>query len=114
MEITGTIHSIGQTQTVSDKFQKREFVIATDEQYPQHIGLEFTQDKCSKLDEVKVGQKVTVGINLKGRLWTDPKGVEKCFNTLQAWKITADANSLPVHNAEIINTQTEEEDDLGF
>jgi len=90
MEIKGTIHSIGQTQVIGEKgFKKREFVItyAENPEYPEYRKLELIQDKCDLLDNFKAGQEVTCQSNLKGRLWVDPQGVEKCFNTDQVWKI---------------------------
>ena len=29
-----------------------------------------------------------ISLNLRGRLWTNPQGEEKCFNTLECWKIS--------------------------
>jgi hypothetical protein len=87
MEITGRIKSIGKTNNVSDSFRKREIIITTNEQYPQHLLLEFAQDKCEVLDGYKVGQDVEIGINLRGREWVNPEGVTKYFNTIQGWKI---------------------------
>lgn len=88
-QLTGVIHSISETQVISDKFQKREFVLKeqSNPQYEQYIQLELTQDKCSMLDGYQPGQEVTVNYNLRGRLWTNKEGVEKCFNTIQAWRI---------------------------
>lgn len=87
-EVIGKIKFIGSTQSVSDKFSKREMVVETSEQYPQLISIEFNQDKCSLLDKYAVGDQVTVGINLRGREWTDPNsGVIKYFNTIQGWNI---------------------------
>lgn len=97
MEITGKIKFIGSTQQVSDKFSKREVVVSTDEQYPQHISIEFNQDKCSILDKYDVGDEVTVGINLRGREYTNPNtGEVKYFNSIQGWNIKKDAvNDIP-------------------
>jgi hypothetical protein len=88
MEITGKIKLIGATQQVSASFKKRELVVSTNEQYQQHILIEFGQDKCDVLDKYKVGDEVSVGINLKGREWTNPAGDVKYFNSIQGWKIT--------------------------
>ena len=41
------------------------------------------------IDSFTIGQMVTVDFNLEGRLWVNPQGVEKCFNSLKAWKIEA-------------------------
>lgn len=89
-EIKGEIILIKQTETVgSNGFQKREFVVKDDGQYPQEIPMQFVQDKCSLLDKFQVGQDVTVGINIQGRSWQSPQGETKYFVTLNAWKINA-------------------------
>lgn len=87
MELTGTIKLVKDTQEVSASFKKREFVITTDEQYPQDIQLEMTQAKCEELDAFPVGSKVKVSINVRGREWINPQGEAKYFNTLQGYKI---------------------------
>ena len=69
MEITGTIKLIKETQFVSDKFKKREFVVTTDDTYPQHILIELAQDKTELINNYKEGDKVKVSINLRGREW---------------------------------------------
>lgn len=96
-EVRGKIKFIGATQQVSDKFSKREVVVTTDEQYPQHISIEFNQDKCSVLDKYSVGNDVTVGINLRGREYTNPNtGEVKYFNSIQGWNIKNNAtNDIP-------------------
>lgn len=96
MEVKGKIKFIGSTQQVSDKFSKRKIVVSTDEQYPQHISIEFNQDKCAILDKYRVGENVEVGINLRGREWTDPQGLIKYFNSIQGWNIKKEAtNDIP-------------------
>ena len=88
MNIQGKVKFIGQTEFIGQNgFQKRDLVITTEEQYPQHIIIQFTQDKCALLDTIQVGQKVNVYFNLRGREWTNPQGEIKYFNSLDAWKI---------------------------
>jgi len=97
MEILGTLKMVGETVDVgSSGFQKRDCVVTTDEQYPQHILVQFVQDKCNLLSNYKIGDKVNIGINLRGREWVNPKGETVYFNTIQGWKI---ANIQPEHNA---------------
>ena len=66
--------------------------MTTEEQYPQHILIEFIQDKCELLNSYQVGQTVTIGINLRGREWVNPEGVTKYFNSIQGWRIEAQSN----------------------
>jgi len=88
MEIQGKIKLIGETQTFgSNGFRKRELVVTTEEQYPQHIMIEFVQDKSDLLNNYGVGQDVKVSINLRGREWTNPQGEVKYFNSIQGWRI---------------------------
>jgi len=56
MIINGFVKLIGEEQQVSASFTKRELVVSTEEQYPQHILINFTQGKCNnQLDQLKVG-----------------------------------------------------------
>ena len=73
-----------EVETFDSGFCKREFVVTTDEKYPQEIKLAFVKDKCEKLDDYKVGDKVTVGFNLRGNPYK-----EKWYVDLQAWRISA-------------------------
>jgi hypothetical protein len=43
MEVTGKIKVVNPEQKL--RLKKRELVVTTEEQYPQHIMIEFTQDK---------------------------------------------------------------------
>jgi translation initiation factor IF-3 len=87
MEVTGRIKVINPTQEVSASFKKREVVVTTEEQYPQHIMIEFTQAKVDDLNNFQVGEQVKVSINLRGREWTNPQGETKYFNSIQGWRI---------------------------
>jgi len=87
MEVTGKIEKIGNEQQISTSFKKREVVIRTEEQYPQPLMIELTQDKTNLIDGYNVGDIVTISINIRGREWTSPKGEVKYFTSLQGWRI---------------------------
>ena len=88
MEVTGILKVKFDTQKVSDRFSKREFVLTTEatSPYPQHVSFQLTQDKCNLLDQYNVGDEMKIQFNLRGREWNGPQGV-KYFNTLEAWRI---------------------------
>lgn len=94
-EVEGQIHSIGDTTEYGNNgFTKREFVIkltGADEnpKYPNHIALELIKDKCALMDSYKIGEEVKVTFNLSGRLWQGNDRPEKCFTSLQAWRVEA-------------------------
>ena len=125
MEVQGKIKAIGETQTFGNNgFRKREVVVTTEEQYPQHIMVEFVQDKTDLLNNFNVGQKVKISINLRGREWTNPQGETKYFNSIQGWRIenlqteTASGSIPPVPPSEAFepadNLNEEDHDDLPF
>ena len=79
---------IEETKTYgSNGFRKRELVITTEEQYPQHLLIEFVQDKTDLLNNFQVGDQVNISINLRGREWINPEGQAKYFNSIQGWRI---------------------------
>ena len=87
-KLTGAIKMIADTNQVSEKFSKRDFVVTDNSSmYPQDIMFQITQDKCSVLDAYSVGDSVEVSFNIKGREWQSPTGELKYFNTLEAWRI---------------------------
>ena len=87
MELQGTIKKIGETQTFASGFQKRELVLLTEEQYPQPIQIDFLSDKIDLLNNVSEGESVKVGINIRGKEWTNPQGEVKYFNSITGWRI---------------------------
>jgi hypothetical protein len=96
-KLTGTIKVIQETQRISDKFQKREFVVTdTTSMYPQDILFQATQDKCNLLDQFQANDNVEVSFNLRGREWTSPQGEVKYFNTIEAWRIEKQGQSQPM------------------
>lgn len=126
MEVLGRVKVINPVQQVSASFKKREVVVTTDEQYPQHISIEFQQDKTDLLNSYAVGEPVKVSINLRGREWVSPQGEVKHFNTIVGWRIekqapvaaAAPAQAPPMPSAETFapatNFNEEEADDLPF
>lgn len=85
MEIKGNIKLIKETQTFDSGFQKREFVITTNEMYPQDIKIEMVKDMCGLLDQYRVGQNVVVNINIRGNEYNG-----NYYVSLQGWKIAID------------------------
>lgn len=126
MEVTGRVHRIGKDEQVSATFKKRELVVATDEQYPQFISINFVQDKVDLIDPYKEGENVTVSVNLRGREWVNPQGESKYFNDIQGWRIQRNLGGTKPNGADesysgkkeftepLSKVSEEEHDDLPF
>ena len=78
----GTVKLLEETQTFSSGFAKREFVLTSEEKYPQDVKFECTKDKIELLEKVKAGDKVKVSFNIRGNEY---KG--RYYVNLQAWRI---------------------------
>jgi len=106
MNITAKLIEKFDTQSISDSFQKREFVVEFSEnpQYPEFLKFELIQNNCTQLDPFNIGDEISVSFNLKGRKWTDPQGNVKYFNSLQAWRLEKAGNEPPQPSQEEPNT----------
>lgn len=90
LKLKGKVIAIFDKQQVTDTFSKREFVIETDEQYPQMVKFELTQAKCDDIDNHKVGDEIIVHFNLRGRKWTNKQGEDVYFVSVNAWRLEKD------------------------
>lgn len=89
MKLKGVLHQICETVQVTKDFQRRNIVVEVNNTgHAEFISLELHQDHCKIVDLFEKGAHVVVDFNLKGRKWINADGVEKYFNTLQAWRIT--------------------------
>lgn len=96
LEILGKVKVIGETEVVGSAgtFKKRTIVVSSDEQYPQHVPIDFVQDKTSILDNFAVGQQVKVSVNVRGNEYNG-----KYYVSLNGWKIEK-LGDAPVTNTE--------------
>jgi len=104
-EVKGTIKEIRPTQVVSEKYKKREFILTTEEKYPQDVLFQLSQDNCDLVNIFKDGDKVVLAYNLRGKGWINPQGETKYFNTLEVWKMNYQDETIK---------QVKEESDLIF
>ena len=82
-DLTGKVKLVQEAKKFDSGFTKREMVVTVEDgKYPQEINLEFVQDKTSLLDNLRVGQEVTVTFDIRGREYNG-----RYFNNLQGWKI---------------------------
>lgn len=81
-EVEGKLHKKFDTESKSEKFQARDFVIETEGQYPQYVKFQLVQDRCGAIDPMNEGEKIKVYFDLRGREWQG-----KYFTNLNAWRI---------------------------
>ena len=84
-EMTGTVKKVMDLQVFDTGFTKKQFVITTDDQYPQDVQFDTVKDKTSLCDKLKVGQKVTVSFDVRGNEYN-----HRFYVNLNCWKINAE------------------------
>lgn len=107
-DFKGEVIFITPTTSVSDKFKKRDITLKSQDEYPQYVTFQLTQDKCELADHVKPGDVVEVKYNLRGRRWEAQDGTIKYFNTIEAWTMSLSS---------VVNNplkKNEDSDDLPF
>ena len=82
LKLNGKVKLILDLQSWDSGFTKREFVITTNEQYPQDVKLECIKDKTSLLDGLAEGDEVEVSFNVRGNEYNG-----KYYVNLQAWRL---------------------------
>ncbi|MBC8340810.1 MAG: DUF3127 domain-containing protein [Proteobacteria bacterium] len=88
IEIRGKLHAIFDTNQVTERFRKREFVIElADNRYPQLVQFQLSGDRCENIDGFNVGDEVKLDFSLRGREWKSPQGDTRYFNSLDVWTI---------------------------
>ncbi len=117
--MTGKIKVIMDEERFDSGFIKREFVITTEDQYPQEIKFELFKEKTELMNSFSPGDKVNVKFDVRGREWND-----KYFVNLNAWKIDAletagetassPSGEAPMPTNAPIDLGAEEGDDLPF
>lgn len=81
--INGQIKWMGELQTFESGFQKVEFVVTTDDKYPQDLKFSANKEKADYvLKHNKVGDLVCVDFNIRGNEY---KG--QYYVNLDAWKV---------------------------
>lgn len=95
-ELTGTVHSVGETQQITHTFRKRELVLfvenANKPEFSDYIPFEAIQAGCEALDPLSKGDRVKISFFINGRLWKEGTADEKAFS------------SLSIKNVEVLET----------
>jgi len=97
LEVTGKLIVKYDTQQVSEKFRKREFVLELSEDingntYTNYAKMQLVQNKCDLLDRFSEGDVVKVNFNIKGNRW-EKEGRVNFITNLDAWRIESAAAS---------------------
>lgn len=85
--IQGKIHEVFNTQEISDRFQKREFILETEDKYPQFVKFQVINDKVVLMDGFSKGDPVEVTFRLNGKPFQNRNGETIYFTNLNVVKL---------------------------
>ncbi len=90
-ELTGKLIEKYDTNQVSDRFRKREFVIMiTSErsgmEFTDYAKFQLTQDRCDLIEKYNINDEIRVFFDISGNKW-EKDGKVSYFTNLRAWKI---------------------------
>jgi hypothetical protein len=91
LEITGRLIAKYDTQVVSERFKKREFVLelvddTANGSYTNYAKMQLVQNKTDLVDRFNEGDMLKVSFNIKGSRY-DKDGRTSYFTNLDAWRI---------------------------
>ena len=112
LELTGTVHSVGQQESGTSKggkdWKKQSFVMVyKDGDYDKKVEMTVMGDKVDRVAKLGVGESVTVKFNLESREWND-----KWYTNATAWHIEVQGGQSK--SAPAAPTATGPDNDLPF
>ena len=116
MEISGKIIAVlplqSGTSNSGKEWQKQEFVIETQGDYPKKMCYQLFGEERIKSNSANVGDEVTVSFDIDAKEWNG-----KWFNSVNAWKVEvsnfSNANTVKVDNSKSTNN-SQDVDPLPF
>lgn len=97
--LSGRVYKIGEFQKVTDSFAVQKFRIETEEQFPQKIEFQAVNDRCNLLQDIRIGDAVTIHFDIRGRDWAK-EGREGNMTTLNVWKVEKQGSEQPAPTAQ--------------
>ena len=91
-EMIGAVKTILDPQTFASGFVKREFILVTEEEYPQSVKFECVKQQCALLDSVKSEDRVRVQFRVRGNEYKERFYVN--LQALQIEKMGADGSAV--------------------
>lgn len=95
------------------KWEKQEFVIETEEQYPKKVCISLWGDKVKSLEGISEGDLVTVSVNIESREYNG-----RWYTDVRAWRLQREEGNIPPLTPEDLSADTsdltDEEGDLPF
>lgn len=87
MELTGILKTKLDAEQKKLGFFIREFILTSNEEYPQDVLFQLKQNKCDLILDINKGDKIKVYFTIIGKMYTKSDKKLKCYNVLNCYKI---------------------------
>ena len=101
-EMVGTIKLMFEPMSFASGFNKREFILILEDDYPQDVKLVCVKEKCALLDGVAVGDRVKVGFRIRGKEYKERYYVD--LDAFRIEKLEGGDASVPYEDSETPST----------
>lgn len=95
LSIFGFIKQVGEVQNLTTSagkpFNKRELVIATNEQYPEVLVVEITGENATNFNG-QIGQPITISYHFNARQASNGK----YYNQIRCWRFSLGSANYPL------------------
>lgn len=96
--VQGRVHLIEPTKTFGARGFRKRLVVLEQElgSFVNYIPIEFIKEGCDAVDELAVGDQITIRYRLSGRRWQrDPQSEVKFFLSAEGLDFQRDGQSAP-------------------
>ena len=108
LKLRGELIKKFETKTFDSGFSKMEFVIQTEDKYPQFVKMQVVKDNIKMIEEMPIGTTMDFFFNVNGREWVKDDKTHY-FVSLDVWR----TENLEVE-IKTSETHTQAEDSLPF
>jgi len=91
MQYQGVVKVIGNKESIAEGVEKQTIVLEenTDREFKGSLAVDFFRDKIQLLDNIRVGDLITVYLNTRCNESKNQPG--RYFNSITAWRIESGA-----------------------
>ena len=112
LDLKGTLRVKNDAVKKTETFTVREFIVEVPgERYSDFYNIQLSNDKCSLIDDAKVGDILDLKLNVRGRKW-EKDGKTMAFVALEAWKITIEKSEQPTMPTQQISSTDPEKGEV--
>ena len=86
LKLTGKVIKKFDKKVFDSGYQILEFVIETEDKYPQKVKMQVTKDRVALMEEIPIGTNMVFSFNIRGKEWVKDDKETRYFVSLDVWR----------------------------